>query len=122
MSEKLSKYRRLNGKYLREGEKLLKRQDYLQASEKFWGAAAEITKALASKMKKDIQTHAQMWQFLEELDRKHPELKLYNDFVFVSYLHANFYEDDLPASVVQRGAETVRSYVRKIEKLVEEEG
>lgn len=120
MADKLSKYRRLNGKYLKDAEKLLKEQDYLQASEKFWGATAEITKALASKMNKDIRTHAQMWEFVEQLDRKHPELNLYNDFVFASYLHANFYEDDLPASVVERGAKTVRSYVRKIEKLIGE--
>jgi len=48
----------LNSKYLKDAEKLLKEGGYLQASEKFWGAAAEITKALASKMKKPILTHA----------------------------------------------------------------
>jgi len=61
-----------------------------------------------------------MWEFVEDLDRRHTDLNLHNDFVFTSYLHANFYEDDLPASVVQRGAETVKSYVRKIEKLIGE--
>lgn len=120
MAQKLTKYRRLNGKYLKDAEKLLEEKDYLQASEKFWGASAEITKALASKMNKNIRTHAQMWKFVEELDRGHPELNLYDDFVFANYLHANFYEDDLPASVVRRGAGRVRSYVRKIEKLIEE--
>ena len=105
---------------MKDAEKLLKEQDYLQASEKFWGAAAEITEALASRTNKEIRTHAQMWEFVGDLDRKHPKLNLYNDFVFASYLHANFYEDDLPATVVQRGAETVRSYVRKLEKLIQE--
>lgn len=93
-----------------------KEEDYLQASEKLWGAIAEITEALASKMNENIRTHAQMWEFVEQLDKKHPQLNLYNDFA--SYLHSNFYEDDLPSSVVLRGAETVKSCVRKIEKLI----
>lgn len=35
---------RLNGKFMREAEELLAKGDYVQASEKLWGAAAEISK------------------------------------------------------------------------------
>ena len=34
-------YLRLNGKYLSEAEDLIERQDFAQASEKLWGAAAD---------------------------------------------------------------------------------
>ena len=33
-------YLKLNNKYLDEAEELIKRKDYVQASEKLWGAAA----------------------------------------------------------------------------------
>jgi hypothetical protein len=44
-----SEYERLNGKYLKEGQQLMGKGDYAQASEKFWGAAAEIIKAVGAK-------------------------------------------------------------------------
>lgn len=40
-------YRRLNGKYLKDADALLQKGDYVQASEKLWGAAAEIVKPVA---------------------------------------------------------------------------
>jgi hypothetical protein len=42
-------YLRLNDKYLKEAEALLEEGDYVQASEKFWGVAAGIVKAVAAK-------------------------------------------------------------------------
>jgi hypothetical protein len=42
-------YLKLCQKYLMEGEKLLKEKDYVQASEKFWGSATQIVKAIAAK-------------------------------------------------------------------------
>jgi len=39
--KKLENYLKLNDKYPREGGALLERGDYVQASENFWGAAAE---------------------------------------------------------------------------------
>ena len=37
----------LNGKYLEDADRLLEAGDYVQASEKYWGAMAEIVKAIA---------------------------------------------------------------------------
>jgi len=42
--EKVEHYLKLNNKYLDDAEELIKRKDYVQASEKLWGAAAEIVK------------------------------------------------------------------------------
>ena len=36
-------------KYLREGEELLAKEEYAQASEKFWGSASQAVKALAAR-------------------------------------------------------------------------
>ena len=55
--EKVEDYLKLNDKYLKEGDALLEKGDYVQASEKFWGAAAEVLKAIAAKREVDIKSH-----------------------------------------------------------------
>ena len=98
----LEKYKRLNGKYLEDGEKLLQSGDLLQAGEKFWGAAAEIVKAVAAKEGRHLRTHNQIWSYLLDLDEKHSGLGLRRDFVSAGYLHANFYEEELTPRTVRK--------------------
>src|SRR3990172_13446348 len=108
------KDRRLNGKYLEDGEKLLRTGDLLQAGEKFWGVAAEIVKAVAAKEGRHLRTHNQLWSYLLDLDEKHSELGLRRDFVSAGYLHANFYEEELTPRTVRKLADDVRSFVKKM--------
>jgi len=49
-------------KYLREAEDLLARKDYVQASEKAWGAASQILKALAAREGRELRSHAELWE------------------------------------------------------------
>ncbi len=114
----VEKYRRLNGKYLEDGEKLLQGGDFLQAGEKFWGAAAEIVKAVAAKEGKHLRTHNQLWNYLLDLDEKHSDLGLRRDFISAGYLHANFYEEDLTPRTVRKLADDVRSFVRKMQRFL----
>jgi len=44
---RINKYAELNGKFLKDAKTLLEKRDYVQASEKLWGAAAQIVKAIA---------------------------------------------------------------------------
>jgi hypothetical protein len=46
--EKVENYLNLNDEYLRGAQALVEKGDYLEASEKFWGAAAGIVKAIAA--------------------------------------------------------------------------
>ncbi len=114
----MEKYRRLNGKYLEDGEKLLQEGDLLQAGEKFWGAAAEMVKAVAATEGKHLRTHNQLWNYLLDFDERHPQLELRRDFVSAGYLHANFYEEDLTPRTVRALADDVRSLVRKMERFL----
>ncbi len=43
------KYLKLNDKYLMDAYARIAKQDFVQASEKLWGAAAEIVKAIAAR-------------------------------------------------------------------------
>lgn len=61
--EKVEHYLKLNNKYLYEAEELIKRKDYVQASEKLWGAAAEIVKVVAAKRGIEIKSHRELYKF-----------------------------------------------------------
>lgn len=111
-------YRRLNGKFLKDAEELLRNKDYVQASEKFWGAVAEIIKAVAAKRGISLGTHRSLGNFIIKLDKEYPRLSLINDFSIANNLHINFYEDWMPPEIVEKNAEVARSFVRKMERLL----
>jgi len=111
-------YRRLNGKYLREAEELLVKKDYTQASEKFWGAAAEMIKAVAATHGTTLGSHRSLAEYVERLHREHPELDLARAFDAAEGLHMNFYEDHLPEATIRRRAEAVRDFIKKMERLL----
>jgi hypothetical protein len=116
---KVKQYMKLNWRYLREAEELLAKGDHSQASEKFWGAAAEIVKAVATKKRVKTRIHADLWRVVERLDKERPDLELVHDFYMANHLHSNFYEDDLTPRAVEEGAKAVRSFVKKMEELLE---
>jgi len=111
-------YERLNGKYLKEAEELLAKGDYAQASEKFWGASAEIIKAVAAKRGLTLGTHRSLGEFLEGLHKEHPKWNLLRAFNAANSLHMNFYEDWLTPALVKDGAEAVRDFIAKLRTLL----
>ena len=117
-SERISKYHRLNGRYLKDADELFKKKDYSQASEKYWGAATEITKAYALSTGKQLKTPADSWDFVIELHSKSPRLNLLHFFADANHLHSNFYEDELRPEVVEELARSVKKYIMAIKNLV----
>ncbi len=65
--ERAEFHRSLAEKFLREAEELLAKGDYVQASEKAWGAAAQIVKAVAAKKGKELRSHGDLWRFVLEV-------------------------------------------------------
>ena len=111
-------YRQLNGKYLKDAEELLRKGDYAQASEKLWGAAAEIVKAVAAKRGIRLGAHKSLTKFVVELDEEHPKLNLVTEFSVANNLHVNFYEDWLHPKMVIKNAETVKNFISKMERFL----
>jgi hypothetical protein len=111
-------YLKLNGKYLLEAEEFLKKKDLAQASEKLWGAAAEIVKAVAAKRGVELGTHASLWAFVAELDHQNPTLGLVDEFSYAGNLHTNFYENWLSTAYIVRGMSVVKEFVGKMKQLL----
>lgn len=110
----VERYLELNRKYLEEAEGFLTKGDYVQASEKLWGAAAEMVKAVASKRGLELKSHRDLWGFVTRLDNERPELNLLKLFHVANSLHVNFYENWMTPEAVTKGAEAVKEFIEKL--------
>lgn len=97
---------------------LLAKGDYVQASEKLWGAAAQVVKAVAAKRGRALGMHRSLSQLVEELHQQHPSWGLIDAFAHANNLHVNFYEDHLTPGVICRGAEQVERFVARLRTLL----
>ncbi len=118
MDEKAEHYSNLMKKYLEEAETFLAKGDYVQASEKLWGASAEIVKVVAAKRGVELRTHRDLWEFVTKLRTELKDPELSRLFLQANYLHQNFYEGILPPEAVTDGAGAVKEFIEKLEKLV----
>ena len=118
MSEKAEHYSNLMRKHFKEAEAFLAKGDYVQASEKLWGAAAEIVKVVAAKRGVELRTHGDLWEFVAKLRTELKDPELSRLFLQANYLHQNFYEGILPPEAVMDGAEAVKEFIDKLERLI----
>ena len=87
---------------LREIDRYMNAKDYVQASEKAWGAFAQTVKLIAAREeKRELGTHRSIGEYVIKLDKKHPSLNLKNIYAFANSLHIDFYEDNLSPDRVE---------------------
>ena len=92
--------------------------DLRQASEKGWGSAAQIVKAVASERGWRHDNHVLLFQAVRALDSETGGSELLGLFAQAHNLHINFYEDWLTSEIVQRDLDNVRHFVTKLETLL----
>ena len=108
----------LSEKYLKEAEEFLNKGDHTQASEKVWGAASQIVKALAAKRGKALRSHRELHVFVSEIRRELKDPEISTLWLSANSLHQNFYENWLPEETVKDGMENVRKFVKRIKELI----
>ena len=106
-------------KYLKEAEKLLAEGDYSQASEKGWGAAAQIVKALAAREGKTLRSHRELWEYVDELVERFGDAEVRRLWHAANALHQNFYENWMTPKSVAAALEDVKLLVGKLRKLLQ---
>lgn len=115
--KRVENYLGLNSKYAKEAGALIDKGDYVQASEKFWGAAAEIVKAIAAKRGSEWRSHAELYRFVTKLSEELGAPELLRLFAAASALHQNFYENWLPPEMVVDYGEAVKELATRLEKI-----
>ena len=111
-------YIRLNCKYLKDATKLLKKGDYVQASEKYWGAFAEMVKAVAAKRGVILAHHRSVGEYIDKLHNENPKLGLRDVYYAANSLHINFYEDNLTPEQVKDSAQKIERCMKDLRRLI----
>jgi uncharacterized protein (UPF0332 family) len=107
---------RLCEKFLSEAEEFLARGDYVQASEKGWGAAAQIVKALAVKEGRELRSHGELHKEVVKIIKELGDDELRHLWQSAISLHQNFYEGWLPKEMIEKDVEDIKKFVEKLRK------
>jgi hypothetical protein len=108
-------YLQLSRKYLREADEFLAKGDHVQASDKAWGAAAQMVKMVASKRGVKLLGHGELHKFVAQLAAENGDEEIRELWQSAGMLHQNFYENWLPKEMVIGNIEDVKELVSKLE-------
>ena len=101
--------------FLIKGRAHLAEGDLLQASEKGWGAAAQMVKAVAETRGWRHSTHGDLYRAVHRLAGESPDQRLGILFRSASALHQNFYEGDMPEEAVAEGIDDMEQFAAALE-------
>ena len=96
------KYNAASQQLLAQARAALARGDIRQASEKGWGAAAQMVKAVAEDRGWPHRHHGLLTQAVETLAAETNDDELADRFPIANSLHVNFYEDALSSRTIRR--------------------
>ena len=92
--------------------------DLIQASEKGWGAAAQIIKAAAEARSWPHSSHGRLFDAARRLAEEAGDDQISVLFHAVSALHQNFYENWFSQDSVATGLRHVEQLVRRVTPLI----
>ncbi len=93
-------------------------EDLGQASEKGWGAAAQMVKAVAEQRGWEHRHHRLLTEIVIRLRRETGDMELSRLFGYANNLHGNFYEDTYDRVEVEWRIQEVERFVDKVEVLL----
>ena len=93
--------------------------DSRQASEKGWGAAAQMIKAIADNRGWKHDNHASLYRIIDRLVKETGDDRIHVGFGIANGLHQNFYENWGSSEYVARGLVHVRDLLARLEPLLE---
>jgi uncharacterized protein (UPF0332 family) len=106
-----------SAEFLAKAEDALSKDDLLQASEKAWGAAAHMVRAVAARRRWRHAGHRELFQVVNRLVEETGDRELVRLFHVANSLHSNFYEDWMTQEFVEQGLDQVRELVDRLERI-----
>ena len=98
-----------------DANRLLAEGDYPQASEKLWGAAAQMVKTIPETRQWPPSSHRDLRGAISRLFRETNDPELPRLFAVAEALHANFYEDYIQPEELRIYAEDIRRLIEKLQ-------
>ena len=112
------RYHTASRRFLEHARDELARGDLPQASEKGWGAAAQILKAVAEQRGWEHEKHRDHLRNASRLRAETGNADVRRLFAVASTLHENFYEDQMATQDVAEGLDDVEQLILLLEPLV----
>jgi hypothetical protein len=91
--------------------------DFLQASEKGWGAAAHMVKGVAERKGWRHRRHRQVYEIASRLAAQSGDQDINTLFSIASALHSNYYENWMPEQMVKSNLMQVEELLHKLEAI-----
>ncbi len=106
--------------YLVQATEELGRGDSLQASEKGWGATAQIIKAVAEERGWEHIRHAQLIGIVRRVVEETGDQDLWAAFGMARNLHENFYEGEMGENDVDTHLGQISWFVERMRGLIDD--
>jgi len=113
------KYAAASRELLEKAQEALTEGDLRQASEKGWGAAAQIAKAVAARRGWQHQGHAELFTVVRRLRLETGDRRLQELLNAANGLHYNFYENWMGSEDIEVGLDQIREFVERMEQFLE---
>lgn len=107
-------YRQASEHFLTQAREELVAGDLAQASEKGWGAAAQMLKAIAEQRGWEHSRHRHYHRVASRLRSETGDGDIHRLFAVASVLHENFYENDMDADLVAESLGDVEALLIKL--------
>ena len=117
MEGSVPKHKSTSRDFFFKAKDALVQDDLLQASEKLWGAAAHMVKAVAEGRGWEHSGHRELFQVVNRLANESGDAELRHLFHTANSLHSNFYENWMAEDWIEAGAQQVRQLLEKLESL-----
>ena len=118
MNQQAYSYREQGKTFLAQASTELAQNDIRQASEKGWGAAARMAKAIASERSWPHNDHRSLYRTVRQLVAETHDEEFRIQFAAAGQLHTNFYEGWLDHTDVEFLLTYVDSFVNKVDAIL----
>ena len=102
-------YQQASQRFLAQAKEELAAGDLQQASEKGWGAAAQMLKAIAEQRSWEHGKHRHLSRAASRLRAETGDRDVYRFFSVANDLHGNFYENEMSAEDIAESSEPKRA-------------
>ncbi len=117
MTTRTEEYTAMSRELFRKAVEALEEDDLVQASEKLWGAAAQMVKAVAERRGWPHRQHRDLYRTVDRLAAETRDDGLTHLFGYASELHTNFYEHLRLRGFIEEGVGYIRELIDKLEAL-----
>lgn len=106
--------------YLTQASEEFAQGDYLQASEKGWGATAQMIKAVAQERGWEHRFHAELIRAMRRVVEETGDQELWLTFGATRDLHENFYEGQMSGDDVEYHLDQARHLIDRLRDLIDD--